>query len=544
MTVKPVLVAAIYLRVSTGEQERKGYSIPEQRRACREKAEALAQAAGSQLVVHEFVDAVGGDWLNRPALDQVLEFLRSARVDVFLCMDPDRFSRLLKNQLIVAEEIERSGARLEFVHGGYDHSPEGQAFFQMRGVFAQLEKAKILERTARGKRGKIRAGGVPQVIHAYGYRFLKGVKGRVPLEVREDQAQWVRTIYRWCAEGMSTQAIAQELTRLGIPPPRGCSHRWHRSTVRDILRNPLFKGVLVLNKVDARGLQAARQLPPEYRRQHGLKLTYRMRPESEWVRLPAPAIVSAELWQAAQDSLDRRRQRRRGRYARALPAGSGRCALCGGPIYYGATGKGGRTYLVCRNRHGPRAPGRDRCPLPGKLAAWVERAVFSRIARWLADPEVVALALAEMSRRAGQHPELARLEEERRLLAQHLADKTAAHARAVELFVSGQSERTRSLAREAVERLENELAALQERAAALAQRIASLRPGPPMSGVERAQSGRDPLGSIDAAAVEALLLSLPPQAQQDLVAGLVQYWVLHPTPQGHPPRVEVYPRQD
>ncbi len=101
----------------------------------------------------------GGD-LNRPALERLRQAVREGRADLVLVFDPDRLSRSLADLLVLADEFERAGVRLEFIAQEVDASPEGRLFFSIRGAVAEFEKAKIRERMVRGKREKARQGKV------------------------------------------------------------------------------------------------------------------------------------------------------------------------------------------------------------------------------------------------------------------------------------------------------------------------------------------------------------------------------------------------
>ena len=72
--------------------------------------------------------------------------------------DPDRLSRNLGHQLLLAEEFERVSVKLLIVSHPLEQGPEGWLFFQMRGALAEYERAKTLERTRRGLVGRIQAG--------------------------------------------------------------------------------------------------------------------------------------------------------------------------------------------------------------------------------------------------------------------------------------------------------------------------------------------------------------------------------------------------
>lgn len=135
----------IYTRVSTEEQAKSGYSLSEQIRACRAKVRNASE-------VFEYIDeGVSGKFLDRPALTKLRNDVRDGLIDRVICLDPDRLSRKLMNQLIISEELEKK-AKLVFVNGEYARTPEGMLFYQMRGAIAEFEKAKINERMSRGRR--------------------------------------------------------------------------------------------------------------------------------------------------------------------------------------------------------------------------------------------------------------------------------------------------------------------------------------------------------------------------------------------------------
>ncbi|MFZ5815796.1 MAG: recombinase family protein [Bacillota bacterium] len=386
--------AAIYVRVSTEEQKSRGYSLPEQVRACQQKARELASALSLRLgqpvhlVEQLFEDTAPGDILERPALSALREWVRRYRPTWVICLDPDRLARRLTLQCLVADELERRGTQLVFVQHDFDRtSPEGRAFFQMRGIMAELEKAKILERTSRGKRGKLARGGVPHNVQIYGWDYDRttGSYSANPSEHR-----WVERIFRWVAEERLTPGeVADRLTALGVPPPssrrrmQGVARRWYASTVRFLLQNRAYVGELILNRADWRGIQARRQLPLHLRRalppeDGGGLLRPEPRPEGDWVRLPIPPLIAPPLFAAAQEALSRRR---RGGRRQHLLSGLVVCGLCGASVHHET--KRRTVYLVCRNRYG----GTRTCPLPLRPAGPVEEAVRRAIGERVWDPD-------------------------------------------------------------------------------------------------------------------------------------------------------------
>src|SRR5262249_11871411 len=99
-----------------------------------------------------------------------------------------RLSRELTHLLILQDELRKHGVKLEYVSHAPDDTPEGQLREQVLGVVAQYERAKIRERTARGRREKAREGKVPGGRTPLGYRRENGF-----VAIEEKDASIVRS---------------------------------------------------------------------------------------------------------------------------------------------------------------------------------------------------------------------------------------------------------------------------------------------------------------------------------------------------------------
>lgn len=420
-----ILLVLIYLRVSTEEQARKGHSLPEQREACWAKAKEIArqhEATTGQSVdlqVQEFVDDYGGDIIERPVLEKVREIVRNQKVSHLVCLDPDRFSRSLKWQLIVADEIEAAGTRLVFVQQEYNPDDMmSKAFFQFRGLMSEIDKAKILERTSRGKRGKMKAGGRPNGACPYGYRHIPESD---QLEIYEPEARWVRAMFEWVAEEhLTPSAVAQRLNDLGVPTKRGVG-KWYRAVARQILYNSAYTGQMRCNRADAQGLMSIRRLPRERRR----PLSPVIRPREQWIMVPVPPIIEQDLWDAAHRSLSQN-SRRGKRTATGLLSLLIRCGVCGRVMSYNRK-RGGRhgkhDYIFCRARYlNDYRVGTISCSNVYHRIVPIEDGVWRRLVEWLTNPSLIEEYLAtgmslDMTDQAD------RLQGRRTALAEQLADK-------------------------------------------------------------------------------------------------------------------------
>ncbi|MCX6010380.1 MAG: recombinase family protein [Chloroflexi bacterium] len=185
--------AAIYTRVSTEKQAEK-YGIPSQieaqRKRCLEKGWTPVIDGDKDAFID---DGYSGAELDRPALNRLRQAAKEGRVDVVLSYDPDRLSRKLYHQMILAEEFEKQGIKLEFVTQDMGTSPEDRMFFNMRGLVAEYEREKIRERTIRGSREKARQGKVVSAgVVPFGFRYNKE---KATLEEDSEKAQTLRLIF-------------------------------------------------------------------------------------------------------------------------------------------------------------------------------------------------------------------------------------------------------------------------------------------------------------------------------------------------------------
>lgn len=369
-------VALIYRRVSTEEQAESGYSLADQYRECKQRADLL----GATEII-DIVDDMGGDYLERTQLQRALSICRSGTVRWFICWDPDRFSRKLKNQMLATDVIEEAHVELVFVNHNRTKDAEGNLFFQIRGAVAEYEKAKILERTARGKAAKLEAGKMPGWFDPYGYVLNTETD---ELQRCESQAAVVSQIYAWATDPdpkqrLSPTKIAHRLNEARVGAPRG--NYWYRSTVGDILRNPLYTGVLTWGRYRHAGVYQAR------RAQASTRPKPVPVPEEKWKRIAVPVIIKRDLWQLAQHYLDLDKNRRTpGRMY--MLTGMVVCARCGASVGLKRTTV---RWFCCNRRYPHQQMSREtratweKCTLPHIRADAVEGFVWRSVCSWLQD---------------------------------------------------------------------------------------------------------------------------------------------------------------
>ena len=148
---------AIYARVSSDQQA-------ERRTIDSQLSELKALASRSGHEVKDgmlFVDnGHSGTTLVRPALERLRDMVALSAVEVVYVQGPDRLARSYTLQVLLLEEFARADARVVFLNRPIGDSPEDNLLLQLQGMFAGYERAKLLERSRRGKRHRAEAGAV------------------------------------------------------------------------------------------------------------------------------------------------------------------------------------------------------------------------------------------------------------------------------------------------------------------------------------------------------------------------------------------------
>jgi site-specific DNA recombinase len=391
---------AIYARVSTEEQAKHGFSLNDQVRQCQLKA-------GTNKVKEYIDDGVSGEFLDRPALTKLREDVREGVISKIICLDPDRLSRKLMNQLIITDEFDRRGIELIFVNGEYSKTPEGNLFYSMRGAIAEFEKSKINERMSRGRREKARQGKVLRDFQVYGYRYDKESERFI---VDEDEAAIVSLIFdlftqpNTMVQGLN--GIALYLTSKNVPTKRGASV-WHRQVVRQIIMNRAYIGEFYQNRWNTEGMLGNKH------RKDDEKVSMKERPKNEWILIPCPAIIDESQFEHAQRLLSesRRRWAQKSKHPYLL-SGLLRCGDCGNTMTGRLSNNWGKKvpeYTDIKNTAGAKAKGCGR----RVKAQIIEEQVWEQVASWLNNPDEIAAALQqEKTKEPFEAGEIARIEKE------------------------------------------------------------------------------------------------------------------------------------
>jgi site-specific DNA recombinase len=426
--------AAIYARVSSAAQK-KDHTIASQTAALRAHAATLRLELPEEWVFED--EGHSGATLVRPALERLRDLVASVGVDVVLCHSPDRLARKFAYQALLIEEFARAGTRVAFVNGPRGDSPEDQLLVQFQGMFAEYEKAQLMERYRRGKAYRARAGSVNVLSGApFGYRYRrKSSDCAAGYELVAHEAALVAELFRrYADEGASIAELTRWLTESGVPTRTGKT-RWDRSVVWGMLRNPAYAGAAAFGKT-----RAVHESPGLNRRARlEGRTTPRAvktvdRPREEWVAIAVPAVVTRETFDRAARRLeDNKRYASRNSKVPSLLQGLAACANCGYGYYRTSTRTARRKiyYYRCLGSDDYRYEGGRVCANKPVRADYLDTLVWEHVSGLLADP---ALVRAEIDRRLDAARTADPATRERRRLELALAKAAAALTRMIEAF--------------------------------------------------------------------------------------------------------------
>lgn len=234
--------AVSYVRVSTEDQAREGFSIEAQRSRIR----AYCAAKGYDLVREFLDDGFSGRTTNRPGFRDLLVAIRDGlgveglptRIGAVVVAKFDRLNRNLYDFLATQREMQREGVHFASVDETVDtRGPFGRFFVQVIAAFAELESGIIGERVRHGMRQKALQGGFNGMSAPYGYDVRQG--GLIP---NRAEARIVRLICTWRRAGRSFGWITDRLNGDFVPTKKG--KRWTKRQVFRIVHNPLHRGCL------------------------------------------------------------------------------------------------------------------------------------------------------------------------------------------------------------------------------------------------------------------------------------------------------------
>lgn len=308
--------AVIYCRVSTQEQA--------QRDALAVQVQEAQNAVKNNewVLVDQYIEMESGTTKHgRSEYMRLLDDIKDKnKFDIIVIKSLDRLNRSAKNWYLFVEELVNND-KLLYIY-------MDRAFYKTDDRLISGVKAILAEQYSRDLSSKInnaheyrQKNGTTVLINNNTYGYVKNPDKSV--SIHPEEAEMIRKIYRLAAQGCGSRTISKILYQDGIRNRNG--NQLEESSIRRIIKNPLFKGVVVMNKRHF-----------DFEKKKEIK-----NPKSEWIYHQGlvPAIVEEELWEKANKMLKLSAAQVKGtgrqKKHRELYDFSGKltCGECGAPYY-------------------------------------------------------------------------------------------------------------------------------------------------------------------------------------------------------------------
>jgi site-specific DNA recombinase len=305
-----ILAYAVYVRVSSDKDEQVS-SVENQIDICRYWLENNGFEWDENAVY--FDDGISGTaWLERHAMQLILNKARKKELDTVIFKSIHRLARDLKDALEIKEILLGHGVRLITLEEGYDSHYEGKndMKFEMYAMFAaQLPKTLSVSTTA-ALAAKVRRGGYTGGFVPYGYEIIDD-----KYAINEEEAALVREMFELYAQGFGYIKIANTINDKGDRTRKG--EPWTYSTLCKMIKNPTYKGTYTMQKYTTVKVNGKKKKV--------------INPKEKWVIFENhhPAIISHELWDKVNDKDPNKFQKKRRISTTNELRGITFCAHCG-----------------------------------------------------------------------------------------------------------------------------------------------------------------------------------------------------------------------
>ena len=223
--------AGVYIRVSTEDQAREGFSLGEQ------EEKLLQLCKFKELEVYKVYKDAGisaKDMEHRPQFQAMLKDMKEGKINYIVAYKLDRITRSVRDLEELISVLEQYNCFLLCDRDDVNTSTaNGRFFVRMLTVLSQLEIEIVSERTKFGLNGAIKSGHIPGQ-RPFGYTKSEDKKMIVDNATRP----YVEKIFDMYLEGKSFQQIANYFKENNIYPKK----KWRDTTIQKIIDNKIYMG--------------------------------------------------------------------------------------------------------------------------------------------------------------------------------------------------------------------------------------------------------------------------------------------------------------
>lgn len=276
------LRAVFYARVSTEEEKQLNAiekQIDENREIIRNRGWVLTD---------EYIDKgiTGTQAKKRNEYMRMLDDIKRDKFDIIVAKDQSRLQRNTMDWYIFLNDIVQNQKRLYLYLENTFFDPKDKFIFGIKAMMAE-EYSRDLSKKGNAAKKRRQERGKPIITNrTWGFKNING-----EIIIDEKEAEIVTQIYQLFADGFGGRVVSRILREQGVRNSNGKT--LSENTIREIVKNPLYKGIVVMNKEHF-----------DFESKRLLK-----NPESEWIYREGlvPQMIDSDLWEKANKQLNSRK---------------------------------------------------------------------------------------------------------------------------------------------------------------------------------------------------------------------------------------------
>lgn len=367
--------AGILCRVSTRGQKTRKLSLPDQERAL---IKAVEDDGCELLDVHKWIGQESGSTCNRPVMNEVMQAIKNAEIDILYVEDFSRLGRNKRELWEIVEIIYGYGVRIKSLYEGEIdlNNPDSELMFGIKSCIDDASRKKSIQKSGNRLQAKLEIEGHRNLGHLlYGLQWATDKKSAIHHPEEYSKVRVVielRLSLKWShiktADFLNAKfndnkgnAIARK-HQVALPAfYKKENQLWDRYKVGYIFNNPKY--YLGESSVEFRDKEYKYKFPPLMSKSEYNELK-KVTPTYISTGPPQTYLLSNKLI----------------------------CGLCGGRLYHNIIAnkyKGKKkqyNYYVCRNKLETAANGK-RCKLPSVPQDWLEKEIWQELISFFRDNE-------------------------------------------------------------------------------------------------------------------------------------------------------------
>ncbi len=243
----------LYCRVSSKEQEDKGYSLEAQEKLLKEYADRKEIKISK---IFKISESASGKQI-RKTFNEMLAFVKKRKINIILCEKIDRLTRNLKDGATISDWIMIDEKReVHFVKENFVVSKNTKAhenlIWDMKVAIARFYTNNLSEEVKKGQKAKIESGGLPSMPKlGYKYKTIDGFNHREHI-IDEEKAPFIERMFELYLEGNYTlKQMTNILYDEGLRGKNG--RKLAVSSIHRKLGDPFYCGYIIWNGKEYEG---------------------------------------------------------------------------------------------------------------------------------------------------------------------------------------------------------------------------------------------------------------------------------------------------